>query len=85
MISKKQKIGILHYSYPPIIGGVESVMEDHARLFTKYGFKVTILVGRGEEKNKRISFKCIPEIDSNYRTNKQLQSQLSHGIVPKKF
>ncbi len=42
------KIAILHYTSPPIVGGVESVLAHHARLMTKAGHAVTILAGRGK-------------------------------------
>ncbi|HEX9077643.1 MAG TPA: glycosyltransferase family 4 protein [Anaerolineae bacterium] len=44
---KKPLITLLHYTALPIIGGVEIVMADHARLLTEAGFRVRILTGRG--------------------------------------
>lgn len=41
------KIALVHYAYPPIIGGVERVMEEHARLFIEHGHEVTVLCQRG--------------------------------------
>jgi glycosyltransferase involved in cell wall biosynthesis len=41
------KIGLVHYAYPPIIGGVERIMEEHARLFVQHGHEITILCQRG--------------------------------------
>ncbi|HEY5895408.1 MAG TPA: glycosyltransferase family 4 protein [Chthoniobacterales bacterium] len=36
------EIGILHYSMPPIVGGVERVIEAHARLFLQHGDRVRL-------------------------------------------
>ncbi|HEY5753179.1 MAG TPA: glycosyltransferase family 4 protein [Chthoniobacterales bacterium] len=36
------EIGILHYSMPPLIGGVERVIEAHARMFQEQGDRVRL-------------------------------------------
>lgn len=42
------RIVLLHYSYAPVVGGVEEVMAQHARLLRSRGHEVTILCGMGE-------------------------------------
>ena len=37
------KIGLLHYSMPPVVGGVERVLAAHARLFREDGHEVVLL------------------------------------------
>jgi mannosylglucosylglycerate synthase len=41
-------IALLHYASAPIIGGVERVMQEHARLFIAAGHDVTVFTQRGE-------------------------------------
>jgi glycosyltransferase involved in cell wall biosynthesis len=41
------RIALLHYTYLPVIAGVELVMAAHARLFTEAGHEVTIVCGPG--------------------------------------
>lgn len=41
------RIALVHYTAAPIIGGVERVMEEHARLFVANGHEVTVLCFRG--------------------------------------
>jgi glycosyltransferase involved in cell wall biosynthesis len=41
------KIALVHYAASPVIGGVERVMEEHARLFFGAGHDVTIFCQRG--------------------------------------
>jgi glycosyltransferase involved in cell wall biosynthesis len=41
------RISLVHYSAPPIIGGVESVLGAHARLLRKAGYDVCIVARRG--------------------------------------
>ena len=43
------KTAILHYSAPPIVGGVESVIQAHAQVFLQAGYPVTVIAGRGEQ------------------------------------
>lgn len=61
---KNKRIGLMHYSYPPVIGGVEKVVFDHAQLFAEYGYNVTIFSGDGENKNNDIKLNIIPELKS---------------------
>ncbi|MDD5644972.1 MAG: glycosyltransferase family 4 protein [bacterium] len=59
-----KKIAMIHYSYPPIIGGVESVMEGHASLLSEIGYKVKIITASGGETNlnKNIEIDRLEEI-----------------------
>jgi glycosyltransferase involved in cell wall biosynthesis len=41
------KIALLHYAYVPVIGGVEFVMEQHAKLFARRGHEVKVVCGSG--------------------------------------
>jgi len=60
------RIALLHYSSPPIVGGVESVLAHHARLMTNAGHEVTVLAGRGEQFDERINVKILPRLDSRH-------------------
>ena len=46
-ITRAMNIALVHYAASPVVGGVERVMEDHARLFTAHGHRVTVLCHRG--------------------------------------
>lgn len=43
------KIALVHYSCAPVIGGVETVVAAHARLFAAAGHEVRLVVRRGGE------------------------------------
>lgn len=60
------KIALLHYSSPPIVGGVESVLAHQARLLANDGHEVTILAGRGEIFDERIKVCILPRLDSRH-------------------
>ena len=48
------KIALVHYSAPPVIGGVETILAAHARLFAAAGHEVRIVVRRGGEGDPRV-------------------------------
>ena len=41
------KIALIHYTAAPVVGGVERVMQDQARVFTANGHEVTVVCGSG--------------------------------------
>ncbi len=73
------KIALLHYSSPPIVGGVESVLAHHARLMTKAGHEVTIFAGRGETFDERIPVHILPLLDSRHAEVMAVKQELDHG------
>ena len=48
------RIALVHYAYAPVVGGVERVMEEHARLFASHGHEVTVFCHRGESADARV-------------------------------
>lgn len=58
------KVGLLHYSAPPVVGGVESVIAHHARLLAAHGHEVTIFAGRGQPFDERIDVRILPHLSS---------------------
>lgn len=81
----RMKIILLHYSAPPIVGGVESVIGHHARLMADNGHEVCILAGRGGQSDDRVGFVHIPLVDSRHPLVLSIKEQLDRGIVPTEF
>lgn len=79
------KIAILHYSVPPIVGGVESVIAHHARLMSADGHLVRLIAARGESMNKDIPLIRIPLADSRHSRITDLKVHLDQGEVTKEF
>lgn len=73
------KIALLHYSSPPIVGGVESVIAHHARLMATAGHEVTILAGRGEPFDERIKVRVLPRLDSRHPEVMEVKGFLDAG------
>ncbi len=79
------KIALLHYAAPPVVGGVENVIGQHARLMADGGHQVRILAGRGEQFDARIPFINIPLVDSRHPQVLAVKTQLDAGRVPPEF
>ena len=81
-----KKIAILHFAYPPNIGGVESMIQEHAQMLTYLNYDVTLVTGSGEETNPKIKLIVIPELQSIVSFNPFLQEKiLDKGIIDEDF
>jgi glycosyltransferase involved in cell wall biosynthesis len=80
-------IAILHYSAPPVVGGVEAVMQAHAQTLVRAGYAVTVVAGRGEAGAlpAGAALTRIPEIDSQHPEVARLGRPLARGEVPPGF
>ncbi len=81
----KGNIALLHYSYPPIIGGVEFVVEGHARVLARYGHRVKVITGRGRDEEKNIKIILIPEISPVSHKIRAINEELGQGKISDKF
>ena len=84
-VNPKPRIAILHYAAPPTIGGVESTIAAHARLFADHGYAVKVIAGCGEQFDPRVPVQTIPTIDSRHSFVVQVNQKLVNGIVPDDF
>lgn len=73
------KVAIIHYASPPVIGGVEFVIEAQARYLLSRKFKVKIITGRGEKFAPGLELSVIPEIYSLNERNLKAQEELKRG------
>jgi glycosyltransferase involved in cell wall biosynthesis len=55
------KIALVHYTYTPVIGGVEIIMAEHARLFVEHGHEVTVFCDQGSSEDSRIRVELLPD------------------------
>lgn len=79
------RVALLHYSAPPVVGGVESVLGHQARLMADAGHQVQIVAGRGEQTDPRIPFVQLPMADSLHPTVLALKEELDRGHIPVEF
>jgi mannosylglucosylglycerate synthase len=83
----KEKTAILHYTAPPVIGGVEGVIQAHADEFDRLGYPLTVIAGRGDAKAfpHNVDFLELPEIDSRHPHIQEMSNALRVGKVPGDF
>jgi glycosyltransferase involved in cell wall biosynthesis len=79
------KISLLHYSAPPVVGGVESVLAAHARLMAAAGHAVTVLAGRGAAFAAGIPLRLLPLLDSRHARVLAVKHELDAGRCPPDF
>ncbi|MBI5944925.1 MAG: glycosyltransferase [Chloroflexi bacterium] len=78
-------IAILHYSVPPIVGGVESVIAHHAKLMSADGHSVRLVAARGESLSGKVPLTIIPLADSRHARVAEMKDQLDRGEVTQDF
>jgi glycosyltransferase involved in cell wall biosynthesis len=83
----KPQTAILHYTAPPVVGGVEAVIQAHAQAFVRAGYPVTIVAGWGEAAAlpQEASLVRVSEMDTQYAQITQMSAQLEKGQVPPDF
>ncbi|HUF00412.1 MAG TPA: glycosyltransferase, partial [Anaerolineales bacterium] len=81
------KVALLHYSAPPVIGGVENVILAHIRQFIDAGYPTTILAGRGgpDALPAGAAFIRILELGSQHPQILEMGRELEQGRVPPRF
>ena len=78
-------IAILHYTVPPVVGGVESVIGHQARLISADGHAVRLIAGRGEALSERIPLISLPLADSRHERVMETKRELDRGEVSERF
>jgi glycosyltransferase involved in cell wall biosynthesis len=80
-------VGILHYSAPPVVGGVEAVIQAHLTVFADHGHRIQVIAGRGESRHypAKADLWVIPEIDSQHPAVVDISAKLEIGEVPEGF
>lgn len=79
------KITLIHYSVPPIVGGVEGVLAHQARLMAEAGHKVHMVAARGESWSDAITLHRAPLVDSRHAEVLAVKAELDHGEVTARF
>jgi len=81
------RIVFLHFTAPPIVGGVEAVIAEHVRWFKESGFESLVLAGRVAAGAVGTSpgAERIPEMDSENPEYLRLLPELKEGDMPEAF
>jgi glycosyltransferase involved in cell wall biosynthesis len=78
-MDKVLRIGILHYSCPPVVGGVEEMLSQHAFVLHRLGQSVSILVGMGEVFTDLFPVRVEPLLGSKNPSILKTQEQSRNG------
>lgn len=84
-MKKKYHIGMVHFTLPPAISGVEMIVRDHARLLDDRGFKIHLLGSRGSSFRKSIELEIARSFDPKSNRVTQIQTQLAKKTIPPDF
>ena len=79
------RVGLLHYTSPPVVGGVESVLGEQARHLAARGWETHVLTGRGGWLGGSTRIHRIPLLDSRHRRVLGVTRDLEQGRVPREF
>lgn len=77
------RVLIAHFTPPGVVGGVESIMHEHARLLAARGYEVEIVAGRNGESGLTVD--VIPQIDVAGPDAVRIDEELAAGVVSPTF
>ena len=80
----KYNVALLHYSCPPVVGGVEEVIRQQASLLSRFYHNVKIFVGDGGKFSDNFEIEINPLLGSRNRLVLKAH-QLSHEGKPEKM
>jgi mannosylglucosylglycerate synthase len=73
------KIGLIHYTSWPVVGGVEAVLRQQATLMARAGHSVTIVCGDGKRFSDAIPILVLPELNLRQELVTQAQQEITRG------
>jgi glycosyltransferase involved in cell wall biosynthesis len=78
-VIRVMKIAIVHYTSWPVIGGVESVIRQHALLMARHGHEVAIWCGEGRAFDQQIQTLVFRELNSQESLVRAAQEEAYNG------
>ena len=79
------KICLLHFTAPPLVGGVETTLARQAQQLARAGHLLRILAGRGQTWDARIPVEILPRLDLRHPQVLRVKADLEAGPVPPEF
>ncbi|MBC7252820.1 MAG: glycosyltransferase family 4 protein [Actinobacteria bacterium] len=74
-------VAIVHYSAPPVVGGVETILRNQACFLADCGLRVRVLAGAGGDVAPGVETKIIPELSSaHYRTRDLAETEFRREV-----
>lgn len=85
MNAARPRVAFLHFTCPPVIGGVEGLLRTHARLAAEQGYAVSVLAGRGRQFDRRVPVHLFPPLDSKHPEVVAIAAELRAVVVSDRF
>lgn len=85
MTEASLRVGLLHFTAPPIVGGVEAIIGHQAEGLVSRGCRVVVLAGRGGTFRPDVDFRRIRTLDSKHPAVLEINQALKGGHVPAAF
>ncbi len=73
------RVGIMHYSCPPVVGGVEELIKQHALILHRLGHSVSILAGMGDQFTEQFSVKIESILGSKHSQVLKAHKECENG------
>jgi glycosyltransferase involved in cell wall biosynthesis len=86
-MDEQMTVGILHYSLPPVTGGVEAVILAQSRNLARKKYPLILIGGRGDQAAlpAQAEFVRVEQIDTQYPPILAMNEELEGGEVPDGF
>jgi len=79
-MDKALRVGMVHYSCPPVVGGVEEVLSQQASILHRNGQSVSILSGMGENYTASFPVQIEGLLASTNKRVAKAHEQIRHGV-----
>src|SRR5712692_1461036 len=74
---------MVHFTPPGVIGGVEHIMHQHIQLLRARGFEIDVVAGRPGNQDAPVYL--LPEINTADGEGQLIEAELAQGIVSERF
>ncbi len=78
-------VAILHFTCPPVVGGVELLIATHAGLLADHGYPTRVIAGKGESFRADVPVHLIPALYSKNPELLAINEELDRGVVTHRF
>jgi glycosyltransferase involved in cell wall biosynthesis len=85
MVRRAERIALVHYTAPPVVGGVETVLAAQARSLARAGRQVRVVAGRGRAAAIGVPVVRIPLLDARHPRLRSARAALEVGHPPADF
>lgn len=78
-------VATLHYTCPPVVGGVEVLISVHSALFAEHRYPTRVITGKGEPFRGDVPVKIISSLYSKDPALLGINEELDSGVVSERF